>query len=99
MVEMLVLHGNELVMWAAHKMTDGRKWPEFGKHDKAREAAASTPATAKLKQQSLKGSKRIEKLIIGWGGTIWIINVHPEGTGVGKSVGERTVGRAEIIKM
>jgi hypothetical protein len=72
---------------------------ETDEDDKAREAAASTPATAKLKQQSLKGSKRIEKLIIGWGGTIWIINVHPEGTGVGKSVGERTVGRAEIIKM
>jgi hypothetical protein len=67
--------------------------------DIAREAAASTPATAKLKQQTLKGSKRIEKLLIGWGGTIWIINVLPEVTGVGKHVGERTAGRAEIIKM
>lgn len=67
--------------------------------DKIREISAPTPATAKLKQQSSKSSKRIEKLLIGWGGTIWIINVHPGGTGVGKNVGERSVGRAEKIKM
>lgn len=66
--------------------------------DKSREASSTSPATAKLKQQS-KGSKKIEKLLIGWGGTIWIINVHPGGVGVGKNVGERSVGRAEIIKM
>jgi hypothetical protein len=58
-----------------------------------------SPATAKLKQQATKSNKRIEKLLIGWGGTIWIVNVHPEGTGVGKHVGERTVGKPEIIKM
>lgn len=72
---------------------------ETDEDDKVREAAAQTPATAKLKQQASKSSKRIEKLVIGWGGTIWIINVHPEGTGVGKNARERTVGRAEIIKM
>jgi hypothetical protein len=53
----------------------------------------------KLKEQATKGSKRIEKLLIGWGGTIWIINIHPGGVGTGKNAGERTVGRAEIIKM
>lgn len=67
--------------------------------DKAREAASASPATAKLKQQTTKSNKRIEKLLIGWGGTIWIINVHPGATGVGKHVGERSAGRAEIIKM
>jgi hypothetical protein len=72
---------------------------ETDEDDKAREVSASSPATAKLKQQASKKSKRIEKLLVGWGGTIWIINVHPGGTGVGKNVGERSVGRAEIIKM
>jgi hypothetical protein len=42
---------------------------------------------------------RIEKLLVGWGGTIWIINIHPGGVGVGKHVGERSVGKVEIIKM
>lgn len=71
---------------------------ETDEDDKVREATSS-PATAKLKQQSSKSNARIEKLLVGWGGTIWIINVHPEATGVGKYVGERTAGRAEIIKM
>jgi hypothetical protein len=66
---------------------------------KAREANASSPAPTKLKQLASKGNKRIEKLLVGWGGTIWIINVHPGGVGKGKTVGERSVGRAEIIKM
>ncbi|KAH8587439.1 vacuolar assembly protein-like protein [Bisporella sp. PMI_857] len=72
---------------------------ETDEDDKSREASALSPATAKLKQQTSKKSKRIEKLLIGWGGTIWIINVHPGSTGVGKNVGERTAGRAEIIKI
>jgi len=72
---------------------------ETDEDDKNREASTASPATAKLKLQTTKKSKRIEKLLIGWGGTIWIINIHPGATGVGKNVGERTVGRAEIIKM
>lgn len=63
------------------------------------EASALSPAGAKSKQQALKDNKRVEKLLVGWGGTIWIINVHPGGVGVGKHAGERTVGYPEIIKM
>lgn len=72
---------------------------ETDNDDEARESAASSMATSKLRQQASKASKRIEKLLIGWGETMWIINVHPGGVGVGKHVGERSVGRAEIIKM
>lgn len=72
---------------------------ETDEDDKAREASATSQATAKLKQQSSKSKKKIEKLLIGWGGTIWIINVHPGGIGSGKNVGERSAGSAEIIKM
>ncbi|KAF2261011.1 vacuolar assembly protein-like protein [Lojkania enalia] len=41
--------------------------------------------------------KKIEKLVIGWGDAAWIVYVNPGGTGVGKDVGERSVGSAEIV--
>ncbi|KAL5323663.1 hypothetical protein ACEPPN_008203 [Leptodophora sp. 'Broadleaf-Isolate-01'] len=72
---------------------------ETDEDDKARETSVASPATTKLKQQASKNSQRIEKLVVGWGGTIWIINVHPGGVGVGKHVGERSVGKPEIIKI
>lgn len=55
-------------------------------------------AAAKLKQTAAKSKKNIERLLVGWGGTIWIIHVHPGGVGVGKNVGEKTAGKAEIAK-
>lgn len=86
-------------VWKGRAEWIDEKTLESDEDDKAREDASSTPATAKLKEQATKSSKRIEKLVVGWGGTIWIINVHPGGIGTGKNAGERTVGRAEIIKM
>lgn len=51
--------------------------------------------------QSVSPSKSLqdksEEAIIGWGGTIWIIRVHPGGAGTGKNVGERSIGRAEVV--
>ncbi|KAI9779686.1 MAG: Vacuolar protein sorting-associated protein 41 [Candelina submexicana] len=48
-----------------------------------------------------KGAKvrRVEKLVVGWGGTVWIINVHPGGAGAAKNAGERGLGRAEIVNI
>jgi vacuolar protein sorting-associated protein 41 len=66
---------------------------------KASEESTSTPATEKLKQQVAASTKRIERLVVGWGGTIWIIHVHPGGIGIGKEAGERSAGKAEIVKM
>lgn len=59
----------------------------------------SSPAAEKLKQAQTRDNKAIERLLVGWGSTIWIINVHPGGVGVGKHAGERSVGRAEIVKI
>ncbi|KAM0281144.1 hypothetical protein ACHAQH_003723, partial [Verticillium albo-atrum] len=49
-------------------------------------------------QQRALISKKIERLIVGWGGTIWIIHVHPGGIGTGLNAGEKSIGRAEIAK-
>jgi hypothetical protein len=86
-------------VWKARVEWIDEKTLETDEDDKVRESSTTFPATANLKQQATKSSKRIEKLLIGWGGTIWIVNVHPGGTGVGKRVGERSVGKPEIIKM
>lgn len=61
--------------------------------------ALLSPAAEKLKQQQQKSNRKIERLLVGWGSTIWIIHVHPGGVGVGKNAGERSAGRAEIVKI
>lgn len=58
-----------------------------------------SPAAESLKQQQLKSIKLLERVIIGWGGTIWIVHVHSGAIGSGKHAGERSAGRAEIVKM
>lgn len=44
-------------------------------------------------------SRKLEKLVIGWGDAAWIVHVTPGGSGVGRDVGERSVGSAEIIHL
>lgn len=63
------------------------------------EDVSHSPAAERLKFQQDKDNKQIERLLVGWGGTIWIIHVHPGGLGVGKHAGERTLGKVEIVKM
>lgn len=63
------------------------------------EPGISSPAAEVLKQQQARDSKAIERLLVGWGSTIWMVHVHPGRVGVGKHAGERSVGRAEIVKM
>ncbi|CAK7214148.1 Vacuolar protein sorting-associated protein 41 [Sporothrix eucalyptigena] len=59
----------------------------------------ASPAAEVLKQQQARDNKAIERLLVGWGGTIWIVHVHPGRVGVGKHAGERSIGRAEIVKI
>ena len=62
-------------------------------------AAASIASTEAQSIRLGAKSKRMEKLVVGWGGTIWIINVQPGGAGVGKEVGERKIGLVEVMTM
>lgn len=57
-------------------------------------STTETPVTRKAP----KAEKKFERLLVGWGGTIWIIHVHPGGVGVGRHAGERSIGKAEIAK-
>ena len=51
-------------------------------------ATTSTPISPK---------KKPEKVVVGWGDTAWILHVHSGGAGVGKHVGERSAGSADIV--
>ena len=58
------------------------------------------PGAADIERlKKTKKSRRIEKLVVGWSGTIWIINMHPGNTGTGKEVDERKMGHAEVVTM
>lgn len=67
--------------------------------EKELEETAASPAAERLKLHQDRDKKQIERVLVGWGGTIWIIHIHPGGMGVGKHAGERTIGRAEMAKM
>ncbi|KAG6015477.1 hypothetical protein E4U43_005256 [Claviceps pusilla] len=43
--------------------------------------------------------KTMERLIVGWGGTIWIIHVHHGTPGIGRLVHDKPFGRAEVTKI
>ncbi len=68
-------------------------------HPRQPTAESQSLALTKLRQQAQQSDKKIERLLVGWGGTIWIIHVHPGGVGVGKNAGEKSIGRAEIVKL
>ncbi|OCL14860.1 hypothetical protein AOQ84DRAFT_308186, partial [Glonium stellatum] len=48
------------------------------------------------KHRNGKTKKRIEKLVVGWGDAAWVIHVNPGGAGIGRDVGERSVGSVDI---
>ncbi|KAI2631156.1 hypothetical protein GGS21DRAFT_523532 [Xylaria nigripes] len=70
--------------------------------DEVKEGEVSTvlsPAAAKLSLQAKGHDKSIERLIVGWGGTMWIIHVHPAHISSGKNDTQRSAGHAEIAKL
>nr|XP_036582120.1 vacuolar assembly [Colletotrichum truncatum]KAF6790780.1 vacuolar assembly [Colletotrichum truncatum] len=71
---------------------------ETDDNDVSQTEIATTPAATSLRQQAASSTKKIERLVVGWGGTIWIIHVHPGSPGTGKRGSEKTIGRAEIAK-
>ena len=66
-----------------------------GTQEAPRNQASGISSGSKVNLKRIK----YEKLIIGWSGTIWIINLHPGSSGVGKGVGERKIGRVDVVTM
>jgi vacuolar protein sorting-associated protein 41 len=58
-----------------------------------------TSAAENLERLARNSRKGIEKLLIGWGGTVWIIDIHPGSSDAGRKLGERVAGRAEIVNL
>ncbi|KJZ77621.1 hypothetical protein HIM_02798 [Hirsutella minnesotensis 3608] len=58
-----------------------------------------TPVNARLRGQDSSSKDSVERLVVGWGGTIWIIHVHPGAPGVRRDTGDKNIGRAEIAKI
>lgn len=52
-----------------------------------------------LNQAAFVSKKTMERLIVGWGGTIWIIHVHHGASGVERQGHDKPFGRAEVAKM
>ncbi|KAL8828379.1 MAG: hypothetical protein Q9170_006630 [Blastenia crenularia] len=57
--------------------------------------APASPATPLAKSVSRR--KRSEKLIVGWGDTIWVIDVLPGGSRTGKELGGRKIAHVDIV--
>ncbi|KAF2728266.1 hypothetical protein EJ04DRAFT_581471 [Polyplosphaeria fusca] len=67
-----------------------------GSHSKEDDSTLPHMRTDKPAKSTPK-KKKIEKLVVGWGDAAWVVHVHAGGTGVGKDIGERSVGSAEIV--
>lgn len=59
---------------------------------------SSEPTDIEILKEAKK-SRRVEKLVVGWSGTIWIINVHSGNPGTGNESNERKAGSAEVVTM
>ncbi|KAM0262454.1 hypothetical protein ACHAQJ_001708 [Trichoderma viride] len=75
------------VEWIDEKSVESDE-SEPGSHDSAAGSSSTTSSP-----------KTFERLLVGWGGTMWIIHVHPGGMGSGRQAGEKTIARAEIAKI
>ena len=71
------------------------------REDKGTITRASTTSNSQKSEESglLPNKRPKERLVVGWGDTVWIVQVHHSGKGTGKDVGEHLVGTADIIHM
>ncbi|KAL8937020.1 MAG: hypothetical protein Q9211_003901 [Gyalolechia sp. 1 TL-2023] len=62
------------------------------------ESQSQTPSSLGVSlSKSVTRRKRSEKLIVGWGDTVWVIDVLPGGSGLGKEPGRGKIARMDIV--
>ncbi|XWW92556.1 hypothetical protein V2A60_000481 [Cordyceps javanica] len=66
--------------------------------DSQRKNLTASRATGKLKGQLELERPTLERLLVGWGPMIWMINVHPD-SGPSNNGANKALGRAEISKI
>ena len=49
--------------------------------------------------EAVKVGQNVEKLVVGWGSTVWVVNVYPDKLTTAKSGGGRKLGSAEVVTM
>ena len=67
-----------------------------GSQDPARADDSQSQRSVQMDQKELWRTRK-ERVVIGWGGTVWIVDVHPAGVDKGKEAGEKKVGRPEVL--
>jgi hypothetical protein len=63
----------------------------------AQSASATSGSLQTPKNGRTIKRRRVEKLVVGWGDSAWVLHVTPESAGRGKDVGERIGGSATIL--
>lgn len=87
------------VEWIDQEALDPEE--EYHMNDHRRPGTTSQSKAQEIK--SLAGdasrSRKPEKVVVGWGGTVWVIHIHPGRPGFGRDVGEKIQPRAEIVTL
>ncbi|KAI4174491.1 MAG: hypothetical protein LQ343_002248 [Gyalolechia ehrenbergii] len=66
-----------------------------GSQEKPQSQTPSSPGISLVK--NVLRRKRSEKLIVGWGDTVWVIDVLPGGSGSGKELGRGKIAHMDIV--
>jgi vacuolar protein sorting-associated protein 41 len=82
-------------VWKAHAEWVDMKSLEASENNEAGPVSGQQTSTA-----TTGDSAEVERLIVGWGGTIWVINVFPDRIPPsGTRAGNRKLGDAEVVTM
>lgn len=58
---------------------------------------SNVPPDSSIPSQSTAIKETVEKLVVGWGGTVWVINVYPNRAS--KVSRDRSIGSVEVVTM
>ncbi|KAH0565528.1 hypothetical protein GP486_001082 [Trichoglossum hirsutum] len=65
-----------------------------------KEVQTKPTSSAGSSERAAKPSRKgVEKLLVGWGGMVWVIDIHPSDSDSGGKAGGRSAGRAEIVNL
>lgn len=69
----------------------------FEPEDEANSKSNAAHSETAMPPQSVTIKETVEKLVVGWGGTIWVINVYPHRAS--KTSRDRRIGSVEVATM